>query len=803
MASPVSAPEETLAARWVAVMEEISEALYQATDRDVAVFSFPLAYSRVVVPAYTGEAFAARVFQAVVLAWSATWHLSALRGGHLEVIGVIALMQACSYAISFAFSKAVTRAGVASAALLLPLGLASIQPLAVDVVSATLVAVPLRAAVATVVVLVLAAWTQSRSYFMLSIYACVAALVVGAPEDYWTIAGGIARYLWPIDEFLDCYAATESFVGAEALKAPAAELSLITAHAELSMGFQFIAFIRSVQDRSNALFEVGPSAGSRSAHDLIILVRQWLVCTCMPYLGSRFVFSNIVKLYFSRFRHWTERSLRLHSMFPESGGTMLGTVATSKYTVDVYSNAINGAVEHSYGLIAAKLQVLPKLILLPGLVAAKPWVLAVALPGGVALDISKAATMTYLSKRIEAAQKELHMLASLRSQMEAHDARNYELIQRGHASGFAREQWRQLGDKIEDRGRRVNAWIFIRSFLDKNYRENLFGPAIECVLAFILEVGYATISDVLLYQTLLGEALGTLLMKHRSEAELATMRTQVEFLRELAGRLEEARNIQKPTCEIVADHEPVRLRALSYTRGRAQVEIDDLSLPSKGIVAVTGANGCGKSTALALLAACSGYELPSGVSMPNATVATIQLPAGDVVEIAQNLYCPLFSTPMAWLLQPLSGPRDQSKDRDRAVELLKEFGLLSAAAGSGLEEMEVDEKGKGLSLQELDAEKQHWYGELSGGERVKVEFIRKVFLQEGCPRMLLIDEAFAPLDPMSKQVMQTKLKAFCAQSLVLVVYHGGSATSSCIDAEGFFDANVHFANGTAQMLDLC
>merc|ERR1711879_66484 len=101
------------------------------------------------------------------------------------------------------------------------------------------------------------------------------------------------------------------------------------------------------------------------------------------------------------------------------------------------------------------------------------------------------------------------------------------------------------------------------------------------------------------------------------------------------------------------------------------------------------------------------------------------------------------------------------------------------------------QRGRGLNVSELHAEKEDWYSELSGGEKAKVEFIRKVFLRERCPPVLLIDEAFAPLDPSSKLAVQVKLKNFCRDSLVLVVYHGGE-TDRCLHSEGFFDDNLHF-----------
>jgi ABC-type uncharacterized transport system YnjBCD ATPase subunit len=64
---------------------------------------------------------------------------------------------------------------------------------------------------------------------------------------------------------------------------------------------------------------------------------------------------------------------------------------------------------------------------------------------------------------------------------------------------------------------------------------------------------------------------------------------------------------------------------------------------------------------------------------------------------------------------------------------------------------------------------------LSGGQRVKVELIRAVFARDACPPVLLVDEALAPLDGASRQAVQRKLGAFCANSLMLIVHHADTA----------------------------
>lgn len=54
--------------------------------------------------------------------------------------------------------------------------------------------------------------------------------------------------------------------------------------------------------------------------------------------------------------------------------------------------------------------------------------------------------------------------------------------------------------------------------------------------------------------------------------------------------------------------------------------------------------------------------------------------------------------------------------------------------------------------------------------------------QETCPRVLLLDETFAPLDPFSKRLVQTRLRASCVNSIVLVIYHRDSEAT--MDEEG-------------------
>ena len=64
-----------------------------------------------------------------------------------------------------------------------------------------------------------------------------------------------------------------------------------------------------------------------------------------------------------------------------------------------------------------------------------------------------------------------------------------------------------------------------------------------------------------------------------------------------------------------------------------------------------------------------------------------------------------------------------------------------------------------------------------------MELIRSVFLRGTCPKVLLLDETLAPLDPASKGLVQKLIKSTCQNSLVLVIYHRDSDNSDD-DVEG-------------------
>ena len=195
------------------------------------------------------------------------------------------------------------------------------------------------------------------------------------------------------------------------------------------------------------------------------------------------------------------------------------------------------------------------------------------------------------------------------------------------------------------------------------------------------------------------------------------------------------------------------------------------------------------------------------------------MPSENVVEITQNFYFPLFSSPFDWIynIDIFEGGSGSDGDADAdsknvamANKLEEELKSLNFYPETQLEETESTLKA------DLTSSKDDWFSDLSGGQKSKVELVRKVFLSDQCPGILLIDETFAPLDPESKNLVMQKLKSFCSESVVLVIYHADvkvvegsedneemSDDSACVESSNFFSSNIHVENGSLFIRPVC
>merc|ERR1712232_810073 len=247
---------------------------------------------------------------------------------------------------------------------------------------------------------------------------------------------------------------------------------------------------------------------------------------------------------------------------------------------------------------------------------------------------------------------------------------------------------------------------------------------------------------------------------------------------------------------------------------------------------------------------------PSVTATTNATTnvvlpkLSITMPSSNVVEISQTFYWPLYTKPIDWIYQQhvaetCSEEELEARARKIAIKLQElEFYKKTATATSTTsssvakdtsnDDDDDDDDDENNNLQEdeilmkrliddLVNEKEDWFSDLSGGQKSKVELVRKIFLHDTCPEVLFIDETMAPLDPASKKLVMMQLKQFCSESILIVIYHtdvgrtnsggreleedeegsDGTTAEECIPGNNFFDKNIHLEGGNIYIRDTC
>ena len=220
--------------------------------------------------------------------------------------------------------------------------------------------------------------------------------------------------------------------------------------------------------------------------------------------------------------------------------------------------------------------------------------------------------------------------------------------------------------------------------------------------------------------------------------------------------------------------------------------------------------------------------------------SSISMPSKHVVEISQNFYWPLYSKPIDWIFQDDTSSfvdklemekrlrkvaeqlhelqffqSSHEKDEMKDSVIVDEAGNLTISMDGTVNAIATTESTSESTIQrimiELQQEKDDWFGDLSGGQKSKVELVRTVFLRDNCPDVLLVDETMAPLDPASKELVMSKLKKFCASSIIIVIYHTDVGQGKeiegkivdCVRSNEFFDKNIHLEKGIVHLRDTC
>jgi len=753
--------------------------------------------------------------------------------------------------------------------------------------------------------------TSDHSLFQSKLYTEYIVTIMDPLHTWCTSSGftlwNLISYLLPLEEFQNAHDILTEFVTPTELYAKGGHLLFVTFHIQVGMGYLGISFLREEQSRKNALVKIEDDVIARaekdnnsnnnsnkngtttnngttskkdesSSYDPSAKFRNsagpFIFLVALPYMVQIVFYGGINMYAFHCFRDDIHRTIRLNDLFSGYDGSRFVATATSKLSnlsPESYATNAETVVTTVYDMINRNLFSVPKLMLLPGIVAKQPMLLLQITPLILLSDWIKSTIVASITNEVERINKEVKDLESMRTKVEQYDLKNSELIQRsGHKSVlFTERKWMSYTEDIQDKQARTSLMTRSKMYFAGLQRHFIMMALVDCALAKLIAVGKIVAADIFVYARAIEDMINFVLMKSRSESELATMQTSIDVLKELKSIWDasEERNVLE--CTVVDESDVdvssslsssssssssssmLNIQGLSYTRGSASVSIDDLSI-SSGIYAVTGANGSGKSTLFRVIMGCNtndeSVDVHSSIEFTNSHSQkdqeqqyNIQMPSSDVVEITQNFYFPLFSAPFDWIynvdvFDNKNGNNSNNNKLDNSTKIamttrledeLKSLNFESLSTLSSNTNTNTTTTTNSTLHSDLTTSKDDWFLDLSGGQKSKVELVRKVFLADRCPSVLLIDETFAPLDPDSKNLVMQKLKSFCSESIVLVIYHAdvkktngveGSSNSSdsdsddqndnddnlaCVESSQFFDHNIHVENGSLILRPVC
>ena len=330
---------------------------------------------------------------------------------------------------------------------------------------------------------------------------------------------------------------------------------------------------------------------------------SFILFCVVPYMIQIILFGNLNNFVFMFVRNSIHRSIRIHELFDHD--SHLEAIANdSAQSPDDLGSAMDTVVSNSYDIINRKLFSLPKLLILPGVISRQPNLLVKIFPLIFLTDMLKGKIVATVTERVEKFQKEARDVNSIRQKVEQFDLKNAELLRRSGmgATKFTQRRWDEFTLDYQAKMAAGDLLRRTRGFYMWLQRNFVFVVLIDCALAKLLAEGSIIVAEIFVFSRAIEDVVDLLLIRSRSESELATLMTQVEKLKVLNGLWSKSKESKLLPCRVndsgSGAENSIELTNIAYSRGTAAISVENLVI-EKGIYAVTGEFLCqSKSIAL-------------------------------------------------------------------------------------------------------------------------------------------------------------------------------------------------------------
>merc|ERR1712194_828976 len=191
-------------------------------------------------------------------------------------------------------------------------------------------------------------------------------------------------------------------------------------------------------------------------------------------------------------------------------------------------------------------------MLIPGIVAKQPMMMLKIFPLILMSDWIKSTIVAAITAEVEKVNKEVKDLESMRTKVEQYDLKSSELIQRsGHKSvRFTERKWISLTEAIQDKKARTSLMTRSKQYFAGLQRHFIMMALVDCALAKLIAVGKIFAADIFVYARAIEDMINFVLMRSRSETELATMQSSIDVLRELKDIWDESEQRNLLDCSV-------------------------------------------------------------------------------------------------------------------------------------------------------------------------------------------------------------------------------------------------------------
>ncbi len=578
----------------------------------------------------------------------------------------------------------------------------------------------------------------------------------------------IIEQLFAPSHFKKSYNAMAQFIEPEILD-PLLEGHYITmANLQIGMGFYGNYLLTKMQEKTNVFAKI--SAGNVERYKGFIFLSFKYLAIASMYTAVRTAVDGVNSYNNEKFTALIQNKLMDNHLLKKDH-----FIQTSKtnHTTQSYLNDVETISSSDNEILKWILFGVPKLSKIPYLNFEAYTGIGIVVSADYFFNI----VFQYLiEKKQEFAEQKTFCLSKFAKTNE-HDKEYAVTILQKNGLNYTHDEWSKLQQCIHSNviGKSVFSSMIeaFRGFYD----QHVLYTGLNMLVANMSVKGIITIEELFLYTRTLETLLASILFKSKNQASFSEVEAAATRLNELFDYLNSTNNtIPKINFIIDENLEYLQINNLEFTRGtkeqQTRLHIETLELFIGNIYAITGANGSGKSSLSTLLQ----YVIEK-ISDPSFTViqGNITYPAPSISVMPQKDYIPFKINLFDLIMYPnkISNNNLYSQDMLQHINDLQVF--KNNLTENSLYEIQEDCK------------------ELSGGQKKKLFLIKELLT---CPKILIADEIFGPLDPEARSLVMDKIKHSCLKdSLIMVVWHQDKNNdgTSCVK-EKFFDYQLHLQN---------